>query len=173
MPSGVYKRKSLIDRFMEKVGPPDANGCRPWLGPLHKGYGRFWFEGRQHRPHTLAAIAYYGAPDDPDFFGCHECDNRRCVNPQHIFFGDNKTNQQDAFSKGRHTSQNPDVWAQRAKLTATQVLDIFSSTHSTGELATQYHVSAPNICDIRKRRTWAHITNHLPNPVYQRKERVD
>ena len=32
---------------------------------------------------------------------CHSCDNRKCINPDHLFLGTRKQNMEDAKSKGR------------------------------------------------------------------------
>ncbi len=33
---------------------------------------------------------------------CHSCDNRKCVNPTHLFLGDHSTNAIDSVKKKRH-----------------------------------------------------------------------
>ncbi len=37
---------------------------------------------------------------------CHSCDNRKCINPDHLFLGTRLDNMADAVSKGRQAKGN-------------------------------------------------------------------
>jgi hypothetical protein len=94
-------RVSREERFWEKVVRGD--GCWEWLAKKNnKGYGMFG--GRKVDGFVLAhRVAYeltHGAIPKGRFV-LHRCDNRGCVNPEHLFVGDYIDNVRDMHAKGR------------------------------------------------------------------------
>lgn len=94
--------ESLKKRFWDKVSPEPMSGCFLWTGcPLKFGYGRI----KQTRKKSLLAhrVSYVlNIGDIPkDMLVLHKCDNRMCVNPQHLFLGTSQDNQNDMIKKGR------------------------------------------------------------------------
>jgi hypothetical protein len=140
------------ERFWSKVNKT-AN-CWVWTCRIdHKGYGRFAIDGVYHRAHRVAWELTNGTIYD-GLHVCHECDNPRCVRPDHLFLGTRSDNMQDALKKGRFITGEDHA---HSKLTAEQVKMIRASTERTSVLARRFQVSYMAAKFARARITWKQI----------------
>lgn len=93
----------------------------------------------------------------------HKCDNPLCVNPDHLFLGNNQDNVRDKMQKRRHFTgeRKRGSDCRWAKLTEKDVIDIrnrnYSVRGSKSVTAKEYGISASSVTWILKGRNWQHI----------------
>lgn len=72
-----------IYRFARRVKINKATGCWEWTGGRNYNYGVFWLNGENNPAHRVSYLLIAG--DIPERHHIHhECNNRRCVNPDHL-----------------------------------------------------------------------------------------
>ena len=95
-----------------------------------------------------------------DLFACHNCDTRRCVNPDHLYVGTPLTNMRDMYARGRANRPFGSNTAS-ARLTEDDVLAIRAEYAAGGitqaNLADKYGVAASHLSHIITGRKWKHI----------------
>ena len=136
----------------------NENGCWNWLGNVSSktGYGLIGHGGKTYLTHRLSYT--FGVGEIPDgLMVLHKCDNRRCINPQHLYVGTHSKNMQDmARSNVLKGERNP-----KAILTEGDVVTIKSLIQSKlityAKIADNFGVSRQAIKDIASGRTWAWV----------------
>lgn len=144
------REKSTEQRFWEKVRKTDA--CWEWTACRDKdGYGFFRHEGKNLKAHRFV-LELTGRCVDRKAYVCHTCDNPSCVNPAHLWIGDNSANQIDASRKGRHAHQ---------RLSAADVTEIRrrrAAGETASSLARAFSLSGGGyVQNIVVGRKWAHV----------------
>lgn len=95
--------------FWKKIITDGPTFCWSWIGSKNgSGYGVY--SGRlAHR------ISYeiHNGPIRDGLFVCHRCDNRECVNPDHLFLGTAYDNNRDRADKRRKCSGKRPVAGRR------------------------------------------------------------
>lgn len=137
------------------------DGCIEWQKSCSgSGYGQIKVGGRKGklwRAHRWSWVQVHG-PIPEGLCVLHRCDNRRCVNVDHLFLGTMADNSADMWAKGRGWTPGLRGSAHPlAKLDEVKVRMI-RREHAAGasikELAARYGVGSPNICHITSGRTW-------------------
>ena len=128
--------------------------CIEWDKAKDKaGYGVSWLNGKWIRAHRKAYIQNKGEIPD-DLVVRHTCDNKACVNPDHLILGTHQDNSTDMVSRDRQAKGS---LVGTAKLTEAIVVMIRSLSGSSQQLAKFFDCSKTTIKDIRNNKIWKHV----------------
>ena len=163
-------------RFWSKAKVGSDAECWPWqAGKCRDGYGKFGVHGWTLRAHRIAWEMFNGEPLG-ERFACHTCDNPACVNPNHIYAGDMRTNVADAVERGRLRAANQAGESNpRAKLTMDDVREIrrrIDAGETNIAIARDFPVTHSMVSRIRRSRSWGTGTERDCVAACENRERL-
>lgn len=86
--------------FWDRVEIRGVDECWEWMAGRHcAGYGEVSMLGRPELCHRIALQSSLGAATR-GAMACHKCNNRRCCNPCHLYWGNDRTNTDDKILSG-------------------------------------------------------------------------
>lgn len=159
----VEQIKDVGPRFWKYVRKNGPNGCWECERLDRKGYGRHYFGkkgliSKEFRAHRFLYFVTNPTADQ-SLMVLHRCDNRRCVNPDHMFLGTAKDNADDMISKGRAKHACGEANAV-SRFTTEQILKA-KELHASGLGYTRVGrivgISKTHVRSIIKGRAWAHL----------------
>jgi len=150
------------NRFYSNIIINDETECLEWKGTIKSnGYGQFknlnkkWFHA-----HRYSYELFIGKIPEK-MCVCHCCDNRKCINPSHLFIGTKKDNTQDMIKKNRQAYvSSPGERNGRAKLKYCDIINIrkyLDSGMNCTKISKIYNVSISAINRIQLNKSWRNI----------------
>lgn len=138
------------ERFFNKI-LKSSKGCWEWQAGISGcGYGQsHYVRGKTIGAHIVSWFIHHNYW--PELHVLHKCDNRKCINPDHLFLGTPQDNQIDCVEKGR----NP-----LAKFKINEIKEIklkIKNGIRQADIARQYKVSRRYISNIKTGLTWKHV----------------
>ena len=111
-------------------------------------------DGMQISAHRYSLMLYTGVMNpSKDMYACHKCDNKMCVHPLHLYWGDAVSNAQDYVTR-RESNQDENI---KYRLSESDVIEIRSSGLPPVEIAKNYNVDDSTVYAVIRGDTWKHL----------------
>lgn len=159
------------ERFEQQYEKDEETGCWVWTGTRHdRGYGQIGVDSKTVGAHRYSYELHNG--DIPEgAFICHKCHNPPCVNPDHLYAGDAKSNAQDAIDNGDW----PEIYGERqgnSSLSDEQAVEIrerYASEDLTyADIEREYEISPPAISNLINGNTYPHVGGPTDTDTHDR-----
>ena len=156
---------SKLSSFQRSIAYVSVVGeCWEWGRALTTdGYGRVcWKDAgrlRQTGAHRVSYELMFGKDGMGDLLVCHRCDNRKCINPEHLFLGTTATNMADMKAKGRAHKPKGGAHPQ-AKLSDAQAVAILSCSaagHTARRIASIARLPIQIVRRVVRGATFKHL----------------
>lgn len=137
---------AAIAKFWSRVDRRGPDECWNWVGKIiPAGYGHFLAHGKEYRAHRLA-LRFAKEPESEALLACHTCDNKRCCNPGHMYWGTKSQNALDAYDR------SPGLSSVRKLLPsqAAYIKKLLANGYSRRECADWYGVSLNTIISVAR-----------------------
>lgn len=145
-------------RFWNNTIKKSNKECWNWIAANDSmGYGHFMVNGKTVKAHRYS-YEYHNNKIPFGLCVLHKCDNRKCVNPNHLFLGTQLDNIKDRDNKNRQAKGEHLPISKLTKEQVIQIRKLYKSTKtSTRKLGYEFNVSCSTIKAILTNRTWKHI----------------
>jgi hypothetical protein len=144
-----------IEYRIKKNSKKIKNGCIIWTG----FHNRHLYPSVFHKGKSIRLSHYFlekklGRKIKDGFWALHSCDNRACINPDHIYEGTREDNTRDAIKFGTFKKEKfcP-------KLNANLVIKIKQDliNNKVHDVAKKYSLSISYVYYIKQGKSWSHI----------------
>jgi hypothetical protein len=147
---------STLCRIFSRIKKCET-GCWEWQAYCLNGYGRLKIGPKEtHLVHRKVFTEINKVQLDVKELVCHKCDNRKCVNPDHLFLGTHKDNFLDCIKKKRRIFATGEESANHKLnwMMVDEIRKLRQEGWTIVKLGEKYGVNHSNISNICLHKTW-------------------
>ena len=134
--------------FWEAVAIKGPDECWNWQGAVtSRGYGCVRVDNKTVGAHRRAYEVSKG-PIADGMVICHQCDNKLCCNPAHLWLGTHLDNAMDYNDKGKRKLRAEDIPGIR---------QLFREGMNKSAIGRRYGITETAVRQIIKGQRWAHV----------------
>lgn len=145
-----------VEELLARTKPSDD--CREWAGKrTRSGYGRLTINRIETYAHRAMMVALTGQPIPEGLCVLHSCDNKPCINPNHLRIGTHAENMRDAKERGRYKGPPKGSWTgvknPKSVLTLSQrkqIVSLLRDGKSATEISESFPVTPARCGQIRR-----------------------
>jgi len=153
----------LEKRFWKYTDRRSSSECWNWTGPLlNSGYSQLGVGSESNGTravrmgHRISWLIHFGEVPEEKMV-LHKCDNRKCVNPNHLYLGTHKENMQDAYNR---MTMSRGEQHHNAKLTKEKVIELrnrYADGESIRSLSRSFKLDRATVKAAAIRKTWRQV----------------
>ena len=150
------KTSGWVEKFLSRIQLDESTGCWNWVGPMNNvtQYGMMSVCSRHVNAHRLSWIFFNGEIPHGNKV-LHKCDNRRCVNFNHLFLGDQLANIRDCISKGRFIRGESHANSTISREQVYKIRELVSSGLMQKDVAAMFSINKSTVCEIVSKKSRA------------------
>ncbi len=154
--------EEVIQRFNQLNIKDDKDKCWNWPYYIDDyGYGNFKINNKHYKPHRVALLIHTNLLKS-ELWALHTCNNKSCVNPNHLYWGDDLDNSRDYIKSNpnafNHVRGENNYGSRNTEKDIKEIREKYrTGKYLQKELADEYGISESHISKIISKKKWKHI----------------
>lgn len=166
-------RIHIKKRLLEKI--EKTKYCWNWKGFRRPdGYGQISEGGRQGKSLLCHRVSWeiFRRKIPKDIFVLHTCDNRKCVNPKHLYLGTQLDNMRDAKKRNRIPKGEKRWNSKLCEKDIHKIKEIRNRGFSFIKIGNIFNVSKETVRSIIMGRTWSHLQDIPSSRIFHTRAKL-
>jgi transposase len=152
--------KDVVEQLREKgrlKEIPETGCLEPDVYVRPNGYPEMMINGKKISLHRFVLQQQGFQLIGRQIIACHKCNNRKCINPRHLYAGTPQQNSNDMVVSGRSYKGEKQINSKLKESQVREIRQLHASGLSYSQIAEKYSVHFSLVGYIVRREIWKHV----------------